>query len=118
MALQELSSSYRLVLQGQGLHGSPDELFGLLTFLRPAEFDSLTDVVPEDMEEAEEQAAHLCAMMEPNMLRRLAKDVRPQQVPLCAEVQLPVDMTPFQADCYKTMLARCYETLADPKPAR
>ncbi len=34
------------------------------------------------------------------------------------EVQLPVELSAAQAECYRTTLARYYETLADPKPAR
>jgi hypothetical protein len=63
------------------------------------------------------------------MLRRLRRDVHPPTPGAVAaagggggggvlEVQLPVDMSPEQMDCYRTLLARCYETLADPKPSR
>ena len=75
------------------------------------------------------QAAHLASLVEPLMLRRLGRDVRPPGPAAASgggggggrgvlEVQLPVDMSAEQVDCYKTLLARCYETLADPKPSR
>jgi hypothetical protein len=67
------------------------------------------------------QAAHLATLVEPHMLRRFLRDMRPaqlqQQLPV-AEVQLQVDYTPQQAEAYKTLLVRNFEVLADPKPPR
>ena len=42
----------------------------------------------------------------------------PGQVVICREALLPVDLTPAQADCYRLVLARSFDMLADPRPAR
>jgi hypothetical protein len=67
------------------------------------------------------QAAQLAALVEPHLLRRHLRDLRPpqqqQQLPV-AEVQLQVDFTPAQAEAYKALLVRNFEVLADPKPPR
>ncbi len=36
----------------------------------------------------------------------------------CSGVQVPVELTDSQAECYRTLLARFFEVLADPKPPR
>lgn len=64
------------------------------------------------------QATWLAQLLLPHTLRRQACELRPLPPPLAAEVQLPVGMTPYQLEAYKTLLARGYETLADPRPAR
>jgi hypothetical protein len=53
------------------------------------------------------------------MLRRCLRELRPSnpQLPV-AEVQLQVDCSAAQAEAYKTLLARNFEVLADPKPPR
>jgi hypothetical protein len=53
------------------------------------------------------------------MLRRCLRELRSAnpQLPV-AEVQLQVDCSAAQAEAYKTLLARNFEVLADPKPIR
>lgn len=65
------------------------------------------------------QAAYLASLIEPYSLRRCLRELRPAHAQLpVAEVQLQVDYTPQQAEAYKTLLARNFEVLADPKPPR
>jgi hypothetical protein len=53
------------------------------------------------------------------MLRRCLRELRPVNPHLpVAEVQLQVDCSAAQAEAYKTLLARNFEVLADPKPPR
>jgi hypothetical protein len=64
------------------------------------------------------QSVWLSQLLAPHTLRRAAAELRPLPPAPVAEVQLPVGVTPYQAEAYKTLLARGYETLADPRPAR
>ena len=55
------------------------------------------------------------------MLRRLRSEVgasvNPPGVPT-VEVSLPLDLSREQRQCYRAVLARFYEVLADPRPPR
>lgn len=68
------------------------------------------------MSEAE-ACARLTALVQPHCCRRLGPSVHPSP-PLCREVVVPVELSRPQADAYRTVLARSYEVLADPKPPR
>lgn len=60
-------------------------------------------------------------LLEPLLLRRLRSEV-PGSIQLphvpTIEVSLPVELSQEQQDCYRTVLARFYEVLADPRPPR
>lgn len=54
-ALQELVSSHQLVLSAHGFRSGLDELFTLLTFVKPGNYEDVTDVVPATATEPEQQ---------------------------------------------------------------
>jgi hypothetical protein len=56
-------------------------------------------------------------MLEPLCKRRVRAEVgAPVALPL--EIALPADPSPEQRSCYRTVLTRFYEVLADPRPPR
>lgn len=73
---------------------------------------------PEDVEEAEQQAK-LFTMVEPHCCKRMGRvaHAHAPQGPR-KELLLPVELSAQQAECYRTLLARYYEILADPKVPR
>jgi hypothetical protein len=54
-ALQELAAGHRLVLSSHGLKAVPDQLFTLLSFVKPGSYEAITDVVPAYAVEPEQQ---------------------------------------------------------------
>ncbi|KAK9823247.1 hypothetical protein WJX72_001331 [[Myrmecia] bisecta] len=116
-ALREVDTRHRLLLSHGALTQSPGELLQLLSFLRP-QYQELADL-PGDAEELpeEEQAAVMKPLIEPHMLRRARSSVAQPALPR-REITLPVELAGEQAQCYRTVLARFYEMLADPKPPR
>jgi hypothetical protein len=63
------------------------------------------------------QAEKLRGALSTLTLRRLRADCGPP-APALLEVTLPVELTPPQAACYRSVLTRFYELLSDPKPPR
>lgn len=65
------------------------------------------------------QIAVLKKPLEERMLRRVREvDPVPPAPQVRCEVVLPCNLTPSQAEAYRTTLVRCYQTLTDPKPPR
>ena len=56
-------------------------------------------------------------MLEPLCLRRVRADMGAPVAPVL-EFSLPADLTLEQCTCYRAVLTRFYEVLADPKPPR
>jgi hypothetical protein len=54
-ALQELAAGHRVVLSPHGLRAAPDQLFTLLSFVKPGSYEAITDVVPAYAVEPEQQ---------------------------------------------------------------
>lgn len=63
------------------------------------------------------QVQAIVELLTPSILRRQRAEVE-QPVPARAEVQVPVTMTEDQAECYRKVLGRFYDILADPKMHR
>jgi len=74
LALLEVES--RCLLSGTPLQNNINELFSLLSFLEPTQFNSLNDFMKDfgDMQN-EEQVNKLQALLKPLMLRRMKEDV-------------------------------------------
>lgn len=57
-ALHELSSGHRVVLSPHGVRGAPvDQLFTLLSFVKPGSYEEVSDVVPAYAVEPEQQVS-------------------------------------------------------------
>jgi hypothetical protein len=74
-ALQELAAGHRVVLSPHGLRAAPDQLFTLLSFVKPGSYEAITDVVPAYAVEPEQQvrggAVMLAAMLVSVLFLRL-----------------------------------------------
>lgn len=64
------------------------------------------------------QVEELKRCLGPHLQQQERGEVGQGQVVICREALLPVDLTPAQADCYRLVLARSFDMLADPRPAR
>eukprot|EP00798_Chlamydomonas_sp_ICE-L_P023659 gene23659-9190_t len=68
--------------------------------------------------EASAAAEQLLRLLHPHCCRRVLSDVRPSQVASgCREVVVPVDMTPVQAESYRTVLTLNYSELVSSEPS-
>ena len=56
-------------------------------------------------------------MLEPLCKRRVRAEVGAPVAPVL-EFALPAELSPEQRGCYRTVLTRFYEVLADPRPPR
>ena len=56
-------------------------------------------------------------MLEPLCKRRVRAEVGAPVAPVL-EFALPAELSPEQRSCYRTVLTRFYEVLADPRPPR
>lgn len=63
------------------------------------------------------QSVELRKLLDPCSLRR-QRSIAGTSINLAAEVRVPLDPTPHQAEAYRTVLTRSYELLADAKPSR
>ena len=64
-----------------------------------------------------DQAQHIRPMLEPLCKRRVRAEVGAPVAPVL-EFALPAELSPEQRGCYRTVLTRFYEVLADPRPPR
>ncbi|KAK9839116.1 hypothetical protein WJX74_009858 [Apatococcus lobatus] len=110
------ATSFRLQLShGLPLQDTVEDLQQTLGFLRPQGESIPTNL--EDLEE-EQQVEELRRCVRPHLQQQERSEVGAGQVVICREALLPVDLTPAQADCYRLVLARSFDMLADPRPAR
>lgn len=74
--LKLLEIEARLLLSGTPLQNNISELFSLLSFLEPQQFNSITEFTRDfgDMQN-EDQVVKLQAILKPLMLRRMKEDV-------------------------------------------
>ena len=111
-ALQGFSTRFRLLLPGTPLQNNLEELWTLLHFLQPEEFDNL-EAFQSNFEslEAEEQIGRLHKMLAPHILRRLKSDVLRDLIPNKKELMVRVDLAVAQKSLYQLILTRNYEEL-------
>lgn len=146
-ALSELPSRHRLLLLSgpPRATGPSDELLALHAFVRPlpplghhaghhphphahsiypqpTPMLELTEVLGEAADEMSEVEVckHLLTLTEPFCFHHRpgsSTGVHPSP-PVRQEVAIPAELSPAQAEAYRTVLARHFETLADPRPPR
>ena len=110
LALLEIES--RTLLSGTPLQNNIHELFSLLSFLEPQQFNSLDAFMKEfgDMQN-EDQVNKLQQLLKPLMLRRMKEDVEKSLKPK-EETIVEVELTNIQKKYYRAILERNFSFLS------
>merc|ERR1719180_543005 len=110
--LKLLDIEARLLLSGTPLQNNINELFSLLSFLEPTQFNSITEFMKDfgDMKK-EGQVVKLQALLKPLMLRRMKEDVEKSLKPK-EETIVEVELTNIQKKYYRGILEKNFSFLA------
>ena len=109
--LSNYKIQYKLLLTGTPLQNNLEELFHLLNFLSPANFNDLQGFLDEFADiSKEEQVKKLHNMLGPHLLRRLKADVL-KGMPSKSEFIVRVELSPMQKKYYKYILTRNFSAL-------
>ena len=109
--LSDYSIEFRMLLTGTPLQNNLEELYCLMNFLRPQDFNDREHFVNEFSElHKAENIAKLHALLGPHMLRRLKADVF-KDMPSKTELIVRVDMAPLQKKMYKMLLTKNFRGL-------
>ena len=109
--LNLLKCESRLLLSGTPLQNNIQELYSLLSFLEPQQFNSEEAFIKEfgDMRN-EDQVCKLQALLKPLMLRRMKEDVEKSLKPK-EETIVEVELTNIQKKYYRAILERNFTFL-------
>ncbi|KAG7450689.1 uncharacterized protein BT62DRAFT_985010 [Guyanagaster necrorhizus] len=108
--LNELNSIHRIIMTGTPLNNNIRELFNLMNFLDPEQWNDLEAMEKEHEELTEDLIKQLHSRLRPYFLRRIKSEVL--QLPPKNEVIVPVSMTPLQKEIYRRILSHNLELLA------
>ncbi|XP_048580667.1 chromodomain-helicase-DNA-binding protein 4 isoform X2 [Nematostella vectensis] len=109
--LSDYNIGYKLLLTGTPLQNNLEELWNLLFFLDPVEFNNKNNFLTEfDNVAKEDQIKKLHDILGPHMLRRLKADVL-KGIPSKSELIVRVELSPMQKKYYKWILTRNFEAL-------
>ncbi len=110
LSLLEIES--RLLLSGTPLQNNIHELYSLLSFLEPSQFNSQDAFIKDfgDMQN-EEQVTKLQALLKPLMLRRMKEDVEKSLKPK-EETIVEVELTNIQKKYYRGILEKNFSFLS------
>ncbi|KAI6170672.1 hypothetical protein M3Y97_01127400 [Aphelenchoides bicaudatus] len=110
--LSDYKLKYRLLLTGTPLQNNLEELFHLLNFLSPEQFNDLATFTHEFSEiSKEDQIQKLHTLLGPHMLRRMKSDVL-IGMPSKSELIVRVDLSALQKKFYRNVLTRNFEALS------
>ncbi|KAL0970047.1 hypothetical protein UPYG_G00236430 [Umbra pygmaea] len=105
-SLNMLTMEYKVLLSGTPLQNSLEELFSLLNFLEPKQFDSEYRFIQKYGNiETKEQVHKLQELLKPLMLRRLKEDVEKNLKPR-EETIIEVELTDVQKKYYRAILEK------------
>ena len=109
--MYDYSIRYKVLLTGTPLQNNLEELFHLLHFLRPADFNDMNGFLQEFSDlSKDDQVIKLHDLLGPHLLRRLKADVL-KSMPSKSELIVRIDMAPIQKKYYKLVLTKNYEAL-------
>lgn len=109
-ALLEFDTNHRLLITGTPLQNSLKELWALLHFIMPTQFDTWENFELDHGNAADKGYTKLHAKLEPYILRRVKKDVE-KSLPAKVEQILRVEMTSTQKQYYKWILTKNFNAL-------
>jgi SNF2 family DNA or RNA helicase len=102
---------FKTLLTGTPLQNNLEELFHLLNFLRPQDFNDLEEFLREFSDlSKDDQVKKLHDLLGPHLLRRLKADVL-KSMPGKSELIVRIDMSPIQKKYYKLILTKNYDAL-------
>ena len=109
--LRLLQLEHRVLLSGTPLQNNISELYSLLNFLEPTQFQSSEEFIRDfgDLK-SDEQVQKLQALLKPMMLRRLKEDVEKSLAPK-EETIIEVELTNMQKKYYRGILERNFSFL-------
>ncbi|XP_025081586.1 chromodomain-helicase-DNA-binding protein 4-like isoform X2 [Pomacea canaliculata] len=109
--LQNYKIGYKVLLTGTPLQNNLEELFHLLNFLAPDNFNDLQGFLDEFADiSKEEQVKKLHDLLGPHLLRRLKSDVL-KNMPSKSEFIVRVELSSMQKKYYKYILTRNFDAL-------
>ncbi|KZS95781.1 hypothetical protein SISNIDRAFT_325955 [Sistotremastrum niveocremeum HHB9708] len=100
--LSSLNSEHRIIMTGTPLNNNIRELFNLMNFLDPVNWQNLEELEKQHEELTHELVLELHEKLRPYFLRRLKAEVL--NLPPKNEVIVPVSMTALQKQLYKSIL--------------
>ncbi|XP_053402464.1 chromodomain-helicase-DNA-binding protein 8-like isoform X5 [Mercenaria mercenaria] len=102
---------HKVLLSGTPLQNNVEELFSLLNFLEPSQFQSSDAFLAEFGKlQTEEQVDKLKAILKPMMLRRLKEDVE-KNIARKEETIIEVELTNIQKKYYRAILEKNFSYL-------
>ncbi|KIL71765.1 hypothetical protein M378DRAFT_155365 [Amanita muscaria Koide BX008] len=107
--LNELNSRHRILMTGTPLNNNIRELFNLMNFLDPGNWDDLDALEKEYEELTEDLVKELHDKLRPYFLRRIKSEVL--ELPPKNEVIVPVSMAPIQREVYRSILSHNVDIL-------
>ena len=109
--LRLLQMEHRVLLSGTPLQNNISELYSLLNFLEPTQFQSSEEFIRDfgDLK-SDEQVQKLQALLKPMMLRRLKEDVEKSLAPK-EETIVEVELTNMQKKYYRGILEKNFSFL-------
>ncbi|KAK3608042.1 hypothetical protein CHS0354_031028 [Potamilus streckersoni] len=110
--LRMFDFEHKVLLSGTPLQNNVEELFSLLNFLEPEQFNS-SDAFQAEFGNlrTEEQVEKLKSILKPMMLRRLKEDVEKNLAPK-EETIIEVELTNIQKKYYRAILERNFSFLS------
>ncbi|KAI6008336.1 SNF2 family DNA-dependent ATPase [Pisolithus orientalis] len=109
--LNELNVVHRVIMTGTPLNNNIRELFNLMNFLDPNQWNDLETLAKEYEVLNEDLVRQLHARLKPYFLRRIKSDVL--QLPPKNEVIVPVSMSPLQKEVYRSILSQNLQILSN-----
>ncbi|TFK56559.1 hypothetical protein OE88DRAFT_1730039 [Heliocybe sulcata] len=107
--LTQLNAVHRVLMTGTPLNNNMRELFNLMNFLDPKEWNDLEALEQEYETLTEDLVKQLHTRLRPYFLRRTKGEVLP--LPPKNEVIVPVSMSPLQKEIYRSILSQNFQVL-------
>ncbi|KAJ7900162.1 SNF2 family DNA-dependent ATPase [Mycena olivaceomarginata] len=107
--LNELNTLHRIIMTGTPLNNNIRELFNLMNFLDPAEWNDLEALAQKHEVLTEDLVKELHNRLRPYFLRRIKSQVL--KLPPKNEVIVPVSMAPLQKEIYRSILSHNLDIL-------
>ncbi|KAJ7654999.1 SNF2 family DNA-dependent ATPase [Mycena polygramma] len=107
--LNELNTLHRIIMTGTPLNNNIRELFNLMNFLDPNEWNDLEKLEQQYETLTEDLVKELHGKLRPYFLRRIKSQVL--KLPPKNEVIVPVSMAPLQKEIYRSILSHNLDLL-------